>query len=144
MSLSKNINPSLVLVQSRKTCPFITERLLMGRKESNEQTNEPLFILSKTTTTGFKIIKLFSCSTELSMKFILLVNVKMPTIVGILTFTSRINSTSESLKVINFIIFSAFIAVEVLCSVELTSGPGLILCYEINRAVDRQASGNPI
>ena len=38
-SLSKNINPSLVLVQPRKTCPFITERLLMGRKEfkSNKQ-----------------------------------------------------------------------------------------------------------
>ena len=30
VSLSKNINPSLVLVQPRKTCPFITERLLMG------------------------------------------------------------------------------------------------------------------
>ena len=39
VSLSKNINPSLVLVQPRKTCPFITERLLMGRKESN-QTNK--------------------------------------------------------------------------------------------------------
>ena len=39
MSLSKNINPSLVLVQPRKTRPFITERLLMGRKESN-QTNK--------------------------------------------------------------------------------------------------------
>ena len=36
---SKNINPSLVLVQPRKTRPFITERLLMGRKESN-QTNK--------------------------------------------------------------------------------------------------------
>ena len=36
MSLSKNINPSLVLVQPRKTRPFITERLLMGRKESNQ------------------------------------------------------------------------------------------------------------
>ena len=33
VSLSKNINPSLVLVQPRKT--VITERLLMGRKESN-------------------------------------------------------------------------------------------------------------
>ena len=31
VSLSKNINPSLVLVQLRKTRPFITERLLMGR-----------------------------------------------------------------------------------------------------------------
>ena len=39
VSLSKNINPSLVLVQPRKTCPFITERLLMGCKESN-QTNK--------------------------------------------------------------------------------------------------------
>ena len=35
VSLSKNINPSLVLVQPRKTRPFITERLLMGRKESS-------------------------------------------------------------------------------------------------------------
>ena len=36
MSLSKNINPSLVLVQPRKTRPFITERLLMGHKEANQ------------------------------------------------------------------------------------------------------------
>ena len=35
VSLSKNINPSLVLVQPRKTRPFITERLLMRSKESN-------------------------------------------------------------------------------------------------------------
>ena len=44
VSLSKNINPSLVvLVQPRKTRPFITERLLMGCKESNQtnkQTNQ--------------------------------------------------------------------------------------------------------
>ena len=43
VSLSKNINPSLVLVQIRKTRPFITERLLMGRKESN-QTNKQISI----------------------------------------------------------------------------------------------------
>ena len=36
VSLSKNINPSLVQVQPRKTRPFITERLLMGGKESNQ------------------------------------------------------------------------------------------------------------
>ena len=30
------LNPSLVLVQPRRTRPFITERLLMGRKESNQ------------------------------------------------------------------------------------------------------------
>ena len=39
VSLSKHINPSLVLVQPWKTRPFITERLLTGRKESN-QTNK--------------------------------------------------------------------------------------------------------
>ena len=50
---------------------------------------------------GTEIIKLFSCSTQLSMKFFLLINVKMPTIVGILTFMSRKNNIvglSESEK----------------------------------------------
>ena len=44
--------------------------------------------------TGPKVIKLFSCSTQLSMNFFLLINVKMPAIiiVGILTFMSRKNS----------------------------------------------------
>ena len=42
VSLSKNINPSLVLVQHRKARPYITERLLMGRKESN-QTNKRVY-----------------------------------------------------------------------------------------------------
>ena len=42
--------------------------------------------------------KTFSCSTQLSMKFILLINVKMPTIVGILTFISMINTTYVRLK----------------------------------------------
>ena len=41
--------------------------------------------------TGPEVIKLFSCSAQLRLKFILLINVKMPTIVGILTFMSRIN-----------------------------------------------------
>ena len=45
---------------------------------------------------GTKVIKLFSCSTQLSMEFILLINVKMPTYVGILTFISRIYTVSES------------------------------------------------
>ena len=37
VSMSKNINPSLVLVQPRETRPFITARLLMGHKESNKK-----------------------------------------------------------------------------------------------------------
>ena len=47
---------------------------------------------------GPVVIKLFSHnSAEVrSTKFILLINVKMPTIVDILTFISMINTTSES------------------------------------------------
>ena len=55
---------------------------------------------------GPKVITLFSCSTQMSMKFIMLINVKMPTIVGILIFMSMINTASECLKakkVLNFI-----------------------------------------
>ena len=40
-SLSKTHYPSLVLVEPRKTRPCLTERLLMGHKESN-QTNKKL------------------------------------------------------------------------------------------------------
>ena len=43
VSLSKKINPSLILVQPRKTLPFITERLLMGRRESNQTNKDPYF-----------------------------------------------------------------------------------------------------
>ena len=45
-----------------------------------------------TMESGPEIIKLLSCSTQLSMKFFLLINVKMPTTVGILTFMSMKNS----------------------------------------------------
>ena len=49
-------------------------------------------------SSGPRALKLFPCSTQLSTKFILLINVKMPTIVAILTFISMINTTSERLK----------------------------------------------
>ena len=50
-------------------------------------------IMYKTVTkTGPEVIKLFSCSTQVSMKFFLLIYVKMPTIVGILTCMSGKNS----------------------------------------------------
>ena len=57
---------------------------------------------------GPKVIKLFSYSTQPSRKFILLINVKMPTIVGILTFISMINTRSEKLKARNFFICQYF------------------------------------
>ena len=50
------------------------------------------------------MIKLFSCSIQLSMEFIMLINVKMPTIDVILTFISMINAKSERLKARNFFI----------------------------------------
>ena len=51
VSLSKNINPSLVLVQPRKTSPYITEKLLMGR---NKQTNEAMSIILFLFSYNFK------------------------------------------------------------------------------------------
>ena len=60
------------------------------------------------TKSGPKVIKLFSCSTQLRTKSILIINVKMPTIVGILTFISMINKTSERLKARNFFICRYF------------------------------------
>ena len=40
---ARHIYPSLVLGQPRKTYPFITERLLMGRKESNQTKNQTVY-----------------------------------------------------------------------------------------------------
>ena len=51
-----------------------------------------------------EVIKLFSYSTQLGTKFTLLINVKMPTIVGILTFISMINTPPERLITRNFFI----------------------------------------
>ena len=57
---------------------------------------------------GPEVIKLFAYSTQLSTKFILLTNVKMPAIVGIFTFISMINTTSERLKAKHFFIYPYF------------------------------------
>ena len=64
--------------------------------------------LGTTVRPGPEAIKLFSCSTQLSIKFIMLINIKMPTIVGILAFISIINKTSESLKARKVFIFKHF------------------------------------
>ena len=50
------------------------------------------FIRNSFSRPGPEVIKLFSCSTQLSMNFFLLINVEMPTIVGISTFMSMKNS----------------------------------------------------
>ena len=58
--------------------------------------------------TGPEVIKLFSCLTQLSMKFIMFINVKMPTIFGILIFMSMVNTTSEHLKASERFIFKHY------------------------------------
>ena len=72
---------------------------------------------------GPEVIKLFSCSTQQSMKYFLLVNVKMPTIVGILTFMSRKNSTLglyEPQKKAEFLDILYLCAFKISCSIELS------------------------
>ena len=66
------------------------------------------FISSSIILVPRLIIRFSSCSTQLDMKYIRLLNVKMLTIVGILTFISMINTTSESSKAIKSLHFSAF------------------------------------
>ena len=53
-----------------------------------------LFIHAQNHLRDAEVIKLYSCSNQLSMRFFMLIKAKMPTIVGILTFISRINTTS--------------------------------------------------
>ena len=60
------------------------------------------------TAHGPEVINISSCSAELSTQISMLINVKMPAIVGILTFISMINTTSESLKARKVIIFQHF------------------------------------
>ena len=52
-------------------------------------------LVSMTWTRGYKTFFMLN-STE--YKFIMLINVKMPTVVGILTFISMLNANCESLK----------------------------------------------
>ena len=69
---------------------------------------------------GLEVIKLFSCSTQLSTICILLINVKISTIVGILTFISMINTTSERLKARNIFICRNFSFYEELFPAQLS------------------------
>ena len=57
------------------------------------------FILESFYKKGLKTF--FMRATQLDMKFILLINVKMPTIVGILTFMSKINTSHFVFKLYN-------------------------------------------
>ena len=73
--------------------------LIVTRTEKGELEIQSAVLL------GLKGIKLSSCSTPMSMKFILHINV---TVVGMLTFIRRINAIFECFKEINFVIFQYF------------------------------------
>ena len=85
----------MVLLMSTTTNVFIekisnilVENILwVGKKKKTHSLSEAL-------KPCLEVIKLFSCSTQLSMKFSLLINLKMPAIVGIFLFISRENLCS--------------------------------------------------
>ena len=93
--------------------------------ESIVMRNHPCAFVS---SPGPGILKLYSCLNQLSPKFIMLINVEMPIIVGISIFTSMMNTTSERPKARNFFICLYFSFFEKLSWVEhenssITSGP---------------------
>ena len=67
---------------------------IVNRRSESTRARQPDLIDPVFTVKGpgSELIKLFSCSTQFSMKFFLLINVKVPTIVGILTFKSGKNN----------------------------------------------------
>ena len=109
-TLSAKIKPQ----QHNFVFPSVTSPFILGprpnthkhRDQSSHNSMSQVGLIAKKP--GPVVIKLFSCSTHLSTKFILLIKVKMPTIVGILTFISMINTTYERLKARHFFICRYF------------------------------------
>ena len=64
--------------------PFLFQKGLRKIKRKQEVTN--VFSLVNMAP---RLQNFFTCSTQLSMKFFLLINMKIPTIVGIFMFISR-------------------------------------------------------
>ena len=113
----------------RVGAPYMVLTLLTLRYKLN------VIFLIFSSKARLEVIILFPCSTQLSTKFILLINVKMPTIVGILTFISMMNTTSKRLKARNFFICRYFSFYEQLKFPEksfITSGPVL---WVLNRII---------
>ena len=73
----------------------------------------------------------FLCSIQLNRKFIMPINVKIPTIIGILTFISRINTTSESFKESTIFMFQHFSFMSTLNFMSQLS-------YELSRGYETQ------
>ena len=88
------VNRSLVIDESEKETIQIQVALRQGSKQRRTQITgiELRRKDQELAQSGPEVKKLFSCSTQLSMKFFLLIYVKIPTVVGILTFMSGKNS----------------------------------------------------
>ena len=83
-----HIGKKMLLLQqilSFKCYPIFGRLCHHGNKE---EVTEVIYLYKNDRKSCLEVIKLFSCSTQLSMEFFLLINVKMPTNVGILTFMS--------------------------------------------------------
>ena len=96
----------------RKSCgvKLLSRQHSAPSSESDKIANEAVSDKSMyTLRKDSKVIKLFACSTQLSMNFTMLINAKMPKIVDILTFISMIKIASESFKVRKVFIFSILI-----------------------------------
>ena len=115
----------LVHINQRLPCPVIIHG-------PNMQCTVRSQFIWKYNRTGPEIIKLFPCSTPQSSKFNLLMNVEMPTIVGISTFISMLNTTPVRLrtrKLFNCRYFSFYEQLKVraqlsfMTTVYITSGP---------------------
>ena len=71
---------------------YATPAVVYGKEIPVKETTDSKCSQNKWFNEQCSEAKLFSCPTQLSMKIFLLINVKMPTVVGILTFRSGENS----------------------------------------------------
>ena len=65
--MSKNINSSLVRVQPKKTHPYITEILLMGRKELNQINKQNKNVILVVTVCKDTCVGVYSKKEEISL-----------------------------------------------------------------------------
>ena len=96
MKLEKCVNRLIIWTSTRDFCKPSHGGIYMCKRLLSLILNQIYIPASINVHTGLgpEVIKLFSYSTQLSMKSIQLINVKMPTFDVILTFISIINTTA--------------------------------------------------
>ena len=95
------VTEAYILIEVRQQCLWVNRPVMILASKRNpfckqNDTGSAAIRRTHAVDQAPEVIKLFKRATQLSMNFIMLINVKMPTIVGILLFISRINTTSES------------------------------------------------